>query len=300
MAHILRLQDSNQVHNPRGWSLFRLAHHRIVSYLIFNCQSIELLTYCKQKQQLALGMAPMAESNDWLEQLNDDLSHVRIEKDAFKIKETCVRAQSLLDLMVSQQLAPSQLLSFTREMLVIDEDVAKWRKSSKWAFKTLRTIDLTLRDATICYTPTIQIHCDIWNAYEWNYHRTARIIFHQQLLQCLQAALDSDDIAVALSTDIWAIIQHSIATVQQLADEVLSTVPQAFGDIDHLGRERDVAEGPPKFRAIGSYLLLWPIKIIKAEAAWTTEEQKGKAQSVFERIREYTGMKSLLGDVSCI
>ncbi|KAH8201309.1 hypothetical protein TruAng_004553 [Truncatella angustata] len=282
MAQILRLRGSDQVYNPRGWSLFRLAHHRI------------------QKQQLALGMSPMVESNDWLEQLSDDLSYVRIEKDAFKIKQTCVRAQSLLNLMVSQQLAPSQLLSFARDMLVIDEDAAKWRQSSKWAFKTLRTIDLTLRNATICYTPTIQLHSDIWNAYEWNYHRTARIIFHQQLLKCLQAALDSDDLEVTFSSDIWAIIQHSIATVHQLADEVLSTVPQAFGDIDPLGRERDVAKGPPKFRAIGSYLLLWPIKIIKAEAAWTTEEQKRNAQTVFERIRDYTGMKSLLGDMSCI
>lgn len=30
MAQLLRLRGSDLVYNPRGWSLFRLAHHRVV------------------------------------------------------------------------------------------------------------------------------------------------------------------------------------------------------------------------------------------------------------------------------
>lgn len=30
MAHILRLRGPEQMHGPRGWSLFRLSHHRWV------------------------------------------------------------------------------------------------------------------------------------------------------------------------------------------------------------------------------------------------------------------------------
>lgn len=32
MAHILRLRGHEQFHDPRGWGLFRLAHHRLVSF----------------------------------------------------------------------------------------------------------------------------------------------------------------------------------------------------------------------------------------------------------------------------
>lgn len=32
IAHILRLRGHEQFNDPRSWSLFRLAHHRIVGY----------------------------------------------------------------------------------------------------------------------------------------------------------------------------------------------------------------------------------------------------------------------------
>ena len=31
MAQILRLRGPNQIYGARGWSLFRLSHHRLVS-----------------------------------------------------------------------------------------------------------------------------------------------------------------------------------------------------------------------------------------------------------------------------
>ncbi|ORY58060.1 uncharacterized protein BCR38DRAFT_489550 [Pseudomassariella vexata] len=52
--------------------------------------------------------------------------------------------------------------------------------------------------------------------------------------------------------------------------------------------------------SIGSYLLLWPINIIKAAESPATPEQKQKAQLVFDRIRKYTGMKSQLKKKSII
>ncbi|KAF4441697.1 hypothetical protein F53441_11957 [Fusarium austroafricanum] len=92
-------------------------------------------------------------------------------------------------------------------------------------------------------------------------------------------------------------IEDSIKNVQSLASEVLSTVPQSFGDIDHLGRCHSESK-PARWQAIGAYLLLWPIKIIKTSDSSTTEAQKVDAQMVFDRIRECTGMKSSLGALS--
>jgi hypothetical protein len=36
MAHILRLRGHEQFHDPRGWGLFRLAHHRLVCAMNFS------------------------------------------------------------------------------------------------------------------------------------------------------------------------------------------------------------------------------------------------------------------------
>ena len=76
-------------------------------------------------------------------------------------------------------------------------------------------------------------------------------------------------------------------------------VPQSLGDIDHRGRLAESLSRTPKARGVGAYFLLWPIKMIKALKHPTTE-QKRIAQVVFERIREYTGMKSTLGERSNI
>ncbi|KAK9420240.1 hypothetical protein SUNI508_06509 [Seiridium unicorne] len=283
MAQILRLRGTDQVCNPRGWSLFRLAHHRI------------------QKQQLALGMPQIDESRQWLDQLNEEIPFVHNEKDGLKIKETCDRAQNLLDHMLSQKPQLDELIEMTQEMLALDSQAASWRQTPQWSFKTLQVSDLPECEVLTQFTtPMVELHIDIWNSYEWNYHRTARVIFLQQILKCLQAALNICGLDSTHHNTLFDMIQRSIATIYQLADGVLATVPQSFGDIDSLGRMHDSTKGPPKCRAVGAYLLLWPIKIIKSENSWTNDEQKKRAQIVFERIREYTGMKSLLGEKSCI
>ncbi|KAI0132450.1 hypothetical protein BJ170DRAFT_613966 [Xylariales sp. AK1849] len=283
MAQILRLRGSDQVYNPRGWSLFRLAHHRV------------------QKQQLAFDMPTLPESQEWLDQLNDNVPFVRLEKDAFQIKKTCETAQKLLGIISNQTQPVATIVEIVQEMMILDEATSGWRQTSDWSFATLQVSAIPLLESSARpLTETVELHADVWNAYEWNYHRTARIILRQKLLKCLEAAQESvaSDISAAVIID--SMIQQSRGVIHQLADEVLATVPQSFGDIDHLGRVHNDLNSPPKCRAIGGYLLLWPVKIIKAPTSSTTQAQKGKAQVVFERIREYTGMKSELGDRSSI
>ncbi|KAH8680648.1 hypothetical protein BX600DRAFT_444860 [Xylariales sp. PMI_506] len=283
MAQILRLRGADQVYSPRGWSLFRLAHHRI------------------QKQQLAFGMPQMDESQGWLDQLSDEVQFVRLEKDAFKIKETCQRAQSLLEHIQQQSLKPSAVVDAARELQSLDEAAVSWRQTSEWAYTTLMVTDVPeLAYVMWPVTETVEVHPDVWNAYEWNYHRTARIVFHQQLLKCLVAGLLASDLDDNTAVELEEMIDTSRGVVQALADSILATVPQSFGDINYDGSVHDVSKGPPRCRAIGGYLLLWPIKMIKTPDFATTEEQKLQGQIVFDKIREYTGMKAELGDRSII
>ncbi|KAI1101833.1 hypothetical protein F4804DRAFT_287701 [Jackrogersella minutella] len=283
MAQILRLRGEDQIYSPRGWSLFRLAHHRI------------------QKQQLAFNLKPLEDYINLIDQLDDSISAVRLEKDALRINETCERGRHLQEAVASGRSSASEVIEIVHEMVNLDQEVVSWRQKPEWSFKTLNISDLPEFDPSVRPpTSTIQLHPDLWMAYEWNYHRTARIIGHQQLLNCLQTATESSGLDDLTRESLRILVEQFTETIQLLADEVLSTVSQSFGDIDPLGRLHDHGTGSPRCRSIGGYLLLWPIKIIKGGKFSTTIEQKKSGQMVFERIREYTGMKSHLGPLSII
>ncbi|KAF4418641.1 negative acting factor [Fusarium acutatum] len=276
MAHILRLRGHEQFHDSRGWGLFRLAHHRL------------------QKQHLAKQLSPLPESQDWLDKLNDDMASVKLEKDGLAINQMCQQANQLLTSIDSGDIEAHKLLDLIDEMLRLDQEAANWRKKPEWSFQT-RTREKILdnRESNFWLPESIQLHPDLWMAYEWNYHRTARIILHQKLVACLErinTALPPDSRVITRTTE-------SVNTIQCLAGEVLATVPQSFGDIDHLGQWHAGSE-TARWQAVGAYLLLWPMKIIKSQSALTTGSQKEDAQRVFERIRECTGIKSSLGVLS--
>ncbi|KAF5007095.1 hypothetical protein FDECE_6561 [Fusarium decemcellulare] len=168
MAHILRLRGHDQFYDPRKWGLFRLAHHRV------------------QKQQLAKQMSTMPESQDWLDALNEGMSSVRLEKDGLAIAGICQKANQTLQSLDSDNLSHDQLVELVDEMLRLDREAVLWRDKPQWAFQTVPQTKITGRKKTSFWLPDIvEIHADIWMAYEWNYHRTARIILHQKLVACI-------------------------------------------------------------------------------------------------------------------
>jgi len=243
----------------------------------------------------------MAETPDWFHQLDDSEPSVRLEKNALEIGETCGRARELLGLINAGGLPASAIVGMIRELHSLDQVAVSWRQTSQWDFIRVDVSERPdLLSAARGITDAIQLHPDVWMAYEWNYHRTARMIFLGQLLRCAEAALAAPDLDDAEQQTLNDTIAECTSTIHRLADEVLATVPQSFGDVDHMGRLRNGEDGAPRCRAIGGYLLLWPIKVVKTEGAATTPQQKERACRVFERIRDYTGMKDLLGDKSII
>jgi hypothetical protein len=198
-------------------------------------------------------------------------------------------------------LSVSQTLDIVKEMHALDQVATTWRDAPGWAYKTVRLSEITQDGETASkYPEFLQLHHDVWIAYEWNYHRTARIILHEHLLLCLDRLQSlysgSQD---TFQTDICSFKQASITIIWTLVDEVLSTVPQSLGDIDHEGNILEILSGTPKCKGVGGYFLLWPIKVVKATHS-ATAQQRAVAQGVFERIRECTGMKSTLGESSSI
>ena len=188
-----------------------------------------------------------------------------------------------------------------KEMHDLDQVASTWRQGPSWAYKTIHRSEIT-QDRSIAHKlpEFVQLHRDVWIAYEWNYHRTARIILHEQLLECLDRLQSVYSGSQGPSPmDLCLLKEASISIIRALVDEVLFTVPQSLGDVDHEGNIMHTPSPGPNCQAVGGYFLLWSIKTIKVTRS-ATEEQREVAKEVFERIRECTGMKSALGELSSI
>lgn len=250
------------------------------------------------KEQLAFKQTPLPESETWLDSLDQGVPHIRAEKDSHEIAKVCQRGRDLLaSVHDAAELSATKLWEMVQELLTLDNTVTSWRDSPEWSYKTMDRKDLATDEKMRSTLPKrIELHPDVWMAYEWNYHRTARIILHEHLIDCLNRLISQ----LPSNANILAHKQASIRNIRDLADQILSTVPLSLGDIDHVGRIINSSDQyTSKCRGIGGYFLLWPIKIIKSTKS-ATEEQRMDAQRVFQRIRDCTGMKDVLGEKSNI
>jgi hypothetical protein len=227
------------------------------------------------------------------------LPFVQIEKHNLEINKVCQRARDLRQRLDNTDLPFLEISVMIEEMQQLDRVTESWRAGPQWTYRSIHRSDVTgdtqyMESANL--PEFIQLHQDVWIAYEWNYHRTARILLHEQLLRCLYQLesryLDcQESVQATIASLKWA----SVRTIRALADDILATVPQSLGDIDHEGHAVKIST----CSAVGGYFLLWSIKVMKSTPS-VTDQQRAVAQVVFNRIRESTGMKSTLGELSSI
>jgi len=253
------------------------------------------MTYRQAPQKSLTG------SEEWFHSLDEELPCIRTEKNNLQIHKICERARTLLDSIDDIDLPAEAILSSLREISEHDRATTNWRRGPNSAYKTINRSQITQNELQACRFPlSVQLHHDIWVAYEWNYYRTGRLILHRHLIESINRLQSSNRYnPAAFSLEVFSIKRASLDTIQTLADEVLSTVPQSLGDIDHDGKVLEDSRGAHIRKGIGGYFMLWPIKIIKS-LEYATPEQRSAAQAVFERVRECTGMKAALGGLSSI
>lgn len=248
---------------------------------------------------MAFKLPPLPESDNWLNSLNDELPDVRIEKNNHQISKTCEQARTLLSCINERNNSVEELMAMIKQMHEVDQVSATWRTGPGWKFKTIKRAELS-KSTVHPYPDFVQLHPDVWIAYEWNYHRTARVILHKHLLEVLdRLAVDTAAVEHDLALTISACKETSLDVIRSITDEVLSTVPQSLGDIDSEGRALDSSRGMAICKGIGGYFLLWPVKIIKGNP-FATSGQRSMAEHVSERIRDCTGMRAALGEASVI
>lgn len=243
----------------------------------------------------------LPESDAWLDSLNEGVTEIRLEKDNHKISKVCARGRELLQALNESKVEGSEVLDIIRELHDLDHSVTTWRGGPYWAFKTIHRSEIERATEAPFFLPEfVQLHRDVWIAYEWNYHRTARVILHETLLNCLQHVESTyPEKEQELPYSYQSLKEASTSTIHFLADEIISTVPQMLGDIDHEGNVMNEELGVKICRGIGGYFLLWPMRILKS-SKYTMADQTTIAQTIFDRIRECTGMESALGNASCV
>ena len=154
-------------------------------------------------------MEPLSESSAWLDHLNDDVPFVHLEKDALQVNEICQRGRDLVRTLNDHIAATDHILQTIQGMLRLDAEVVGWRQNPKWSSKTLRRDELSGDTSFIVQIPPmIQLHPDIWMAYEWDYHRTARMLLHEQLLNCVDSFLASGSGDAATSEQLLALANN--------------------------------------------------------------------------------------------
>lgn len=226
MAQMLRQTGHEQLYDARGWSLFRLAHHRL------------------QIQAMACSLPPVSVPDQLLDYLDEQMSLVKLEQDAHHISNICARGKRLEEQLRDRETGAAKSLSLARQMQCLDREILTWRQGPQWAYATLSASDLTDDSAILSTFPEcLHIHPDIWIAYEWKYHHTSRILLHKQLPSCLHRAAalgvefpprETESIAPLLVP----LVAESIDIVRSLATRILATVPQMMGNIDHVGQTR--------------------------------------------------------------
>lgn len=243
----------------------------------------------------------LPESDAWLHSLNEEITEIRIEKDNHKISKICARGRELLQRLNEGGASSSEIMDMIKETHDLDNTTTTWRAGPDWTYRTIHRSEVMHDgDAAFILPEFIQLHRDVWIAYEWNYHRTARILLHENLLGCLnQLELMCAEKQETLPVDSASLREASVSTIRFLMGEVISTVPQMLGDIDNEGNIMKDELTNKICKGIGGYFLLWPIRIVKS-SKYALEEQTATAQTVFERIRECTGMKLALGETSCV
>jgi hypothetical protein len=284
MAHILRLKGDVGWTDAKTWSLTRVAHHRW------------------QKQQLATELKIQTDEAYDTKCVSRPPGVAGGDELASDIARTCERARSLMKRLRDNEQSTSapEILAMIQEIQELDRVSVTWRSRPPFAYTSLDRAqivgDISNFRAT---TPDIlELHTDVWAAYEWNYHRTSRIIMHTRFLGLLERASAHEGFASAPEAAMLVPLeQESIAVINSLAGKVLATVPQMLGDIDHTGT---VTTGTANLRAVGAYLILWPVKILGSPSARVSDEQRQMAAMAYERVREYTGMRSQLGKLSDI
>lgn len=254
------MRGPQQLYTRRGFSLWRLAHHRL------------------QARQLLTDDRPLEESNVWLGMLDQSRPDVRIAAIVHRIISVTSRAKELAfeDFPDATELEKS-----LTSLEILDQECVQWASALDplWLPTVKRINGTRLEESVTSMTLSENIHVyhDMWAARTWNYQRACTIKLHETLVLVKQKMLEvlPDRLGDSPST-----FRHYSA-LESCCMEMLATVPSLLGLIVTGGEVR-LDENESK--EVGLLFLLLPMWVIQ-RCEFTKAEHKRAAAEVLSFVR---------------
>lgn len=260
MILLLRMRGTQQLYTRRGFSLWRLAHHRL------------------QARQLLKNDPPLEESDMWLGMLDQSRPDLHIAAIVHRIISVTSRAK---ELTFEDFPDPNELEKSLASLEELDQECVQWAKTLDplWLPTVKRLSDTQLEESvtSMILSQDVHIYHDMWAARTWNYHRACTIKLHETLVLLKQKILHAIPGRLENSS---SILEHRTA-IGFSCLEILATVPSLLGLVL---AEGEVRSNENESKEVGLLFLLLPMWVIQ-RCELTKAEHKRAAAEVLSFVR---------------
>lgn len=246
LKYLLRARGDDQLFNRRGFSLWRVAHHRL------------------QARQILLREEPLPEQAEWVNKLDGKYPDLHITRHIFEISKICAQADMLLK--QSSTASDETLQSaadFLRRGTETIRECDQWMDKISDQWKHKRVVNNSsfeiLKDL-----PNLSIHHDIWVTYISNFHIASRIAAREAFLEVITSPAYR---LIFNQKDMEETVSQSVNDIKRFSKWLLETMPQLLGFVDHNGEprssQRDIT-GSKNGKGLGGFFALYTLWIIHA------------------------------------
>lgn len=244
LKHLLRARGDDQLFSRRGFSLWRVAHHRL------------------QARQILLREEPLPEQAEWVNKLDAKYPDLHITRHIFEISQVCAQANELLK---QSSTTSNQNLQSAADFLHRGNKTIKecdqWMDSisDQWKHKSVANNSSfeILKDLS-----NLSVHHDIWVTYISNFHIASRVAAREAFLEVLTSPAYR---AISSQEEIEKTLSQGVKDIQRFSRWLLETMPQLLGFVDHDGQprssQRDIT-GSKNGKGLGGFFALYTLWII--------------------------------------
>lgn len=268
LKHLLRARGDRQLYNRRGFSLWRVAHHRL------------------QARQVLLREEPLPEQAEWVHKLNSSQPDLHITSHVFEISKLCAHARSLLDrATIVSEGTLQEVHLFLKKCSEIIGDCDQWTEEISDRWKP-RTVPNNLSFEILQDLANISLHHDIWVTYMTNFHHASRIIAREAYLDVLASPLFQSAIPDGLNVEETTV--EGVRFIRGYTKLILETMPQLLGFVDHDGKSRNSLRdvtGSKNGKGLGGFFALYALWTIQA-CKHTPPQNKSTAEKLLQWIHQ--------------
>ncbi|KAK9365301.1 hypothetical protein V1509DRAFT_407381 [Lipomyces kononenkoae] len=278
VRHVLRARGDKQFFDRSGFSLWRVAHHRL------------------QARQVMLREGPYPEQIAWMSKLDINFIPLRISVDVQQMNTLAAAAKKLtLGSEVARPIS-SEKVEQARQLAQAIEDlissIESWTATitDVWRPKTIDPHYISETDVSSKFSiphficPRLLSYHDIWLAYMWNFHAASQIVLRESLVDVINYNTSRQMQEPGLED--MERVQREQDAVNRLSSILIRSFPQLLG-FTHKDTRGPYL--PAQGKMAGRYFSLFSMCVVQT-ARSTPPEHKQSASEVIEWINSTHGL----------